>query len=118
MKQPLFAALACIMLAAPVYAEETRPEGQPSVGEHKGPHGDGHRGGRDFMKEVDTNGDEKISREEFHAKGEKMFKEADSNGDGFITKEEGKAAHEARRAKWEAKRAEFMKNKAATAKEE
>lgn len=115
MKQPIFAALACLMLAAPVFAEELRPEGPPPAGDHKGPPPGGHHGGPrgDFLKEVDANGDGKISREEFHAKGEKMFKEADTNGDGFITKEEMKAAHEARRAKWEAKRAEFMKNKAA-----
>ena len=43
-----------------------------------------HRG---FMR-MDTNGDGKISAEEFAAAGERMFARLDSNGDGKIAKDE------------------------------
>ena len=49
------------------------------------------------FKEADTNGDEKLSREEFKADIEKnieqRFANADADGDGFLTREEMKAAH-------------------------
>ena len=66
---------------------------------------DGHtnkvdRAGRamERFKKADTNGDGKLSPEEFKAafpKGDsaKRFAKADANGDGFVTPEELKAAH-------------------------
>lgn len=100
MKHPVLAALALSLLAAPAFAEHD---------------GKAHRGPDKFFEKVDTDKDGKISRAEFAAKGDEMFKEADTNNDGFITKEEGKAAHEMRRAKWQAKRAEMQKARAAKA---
>ena len=58
------------------------------------------KGGKgEFFKKADTNGDGKLSPEEFKAavtKGdaEKKFADADTNKDGFLTPEELKAAHE------------------------
>lgn len=40
------------------------------------------------LKEVDTNGDGNISKEEFMASCEKRFQKMDANGDGQITKED------------------------------
>ena len=40
------------------------------------------------MKEVDTNGDGSISKQEFMAGCEKRFQKMDANGDGQITKQE------------------------------
>lgn len=99
MNQKLFAALALTLFASPVLAEEGK-----SI--HHG------RGAEHFMKKVDTDKDGKISKPEFMAKADKHFTEADTNKDGFITAEEGKAAHEARRAKWKAMRAEYEKQNA------
>lgn len=48
------------------------------------------------MKEVDTNGDGNISKEEFMANCEKRFAKMDANGDGQITAEE----RQQMRAKW------------------
>lgn len=45
------------------------------------------------MKKADTDGDGKISRQEFLENAEQRFKRMDSDGDGFITRGEGKAAH-------------------------
>jgi Ca2+-binding EF-hand superfamily protein len=41
-----------------------------------------------FMKEVDKNGDGKISQQEFIQAAEKRFKLLDKNGDGYIEKNE------------------------------
>ena len=104
-KHPILALLALSLMATPALAEH-----------HEGQHG-GDKDGRHkaMMAKVDTDKDGKISRAEFQARGEQMFKEADANGDGFITPEEGKAAHEARREKWKARKAEYMKKREAAA---
>jgi Ca2+-binding EF-hand superfamily protein len=41
-----------------------------------------------FMKEVDKNGDGKISQQESSQAAEKRFKLLDKNGDGYIEKKE------------------------------
>ena len=48
------------------------------------------------LKEVDTNGDGNISKEEFMANCDKRFAKMDANGDGQITPEE----RQAMKAKW------------------
>lgn len=82
MKKLIGYSLLALTFAAPLYAME----------------GEGDRHAQ-HLKEVDTDGDGKVSKTEFLAKAEKRFAEADANGDGFIVKEE----HKAMRAKWKAK---------------
>lgn len=98
------AVLALVLFASPVLAEEMTTQGG-----HEGHHrpGPGH-----FLKKVDADKDGKVSKAEFTAQGDKMFGEADANKDGYITAEEMKAAHAARKAKWEAKRAEWKAKQA------
>lgn len=52
----------------------------------------------EMFKEADTNGDGKVSLDEFKAMHEKhmleRFKKLDTNGDGFIDEAERKAAHD------------------------
>lgn len=75
-----------------------------------------HKGAGHFIEKVDSDKDGKVSRAEFQAKGDAMFKEADSNNDGFITKDEAEASHAKRRAKWQARKAEWKKTHATEAK--
>lgn len=63
-----------------------------------GPHG--------MMRMADSDGDSSVTRAEFDAGVAAHFAKADANSDGQITAEERKAAHEAMRAEWKAKRAE------------
>ena len=61
-----------------------------SVAAIAGDHGHDHKG--KMMEKVDTDGDGKISKEEFMAKHEKMFTKMDVDGDGYLSKEEMKNA--------------------------
>ena len=61
----------------------------------------GHRGGGDhgaMMKQVDTNGDQMISKAEFTAAAMARFDKIDANKDGKITKDERQAQRVERRA--------------------
>lgn len=89
----LLSAAALVFQATPVLAED-------AAGKHKG----------GMFEKGDTNGDGVITQEEFLETAKKKFAEMDADGDGSITQEEGKAAHEAKRAKWKEKREE-MKSK-------
>jgi hypothetical protein len=67
------------------------PMALPSFGgAHEGPSGGGHGAGRSgpggFEKD-DSNGDGKVSRDEFTGPAD-LFAKLDSNGDGYITKDE------------------------------
>jgi opacity protein-like surface antigen len=44
-----------------------------------------------YMKQIDTNSDGSISKEEHTAFGDKMFNDADTDKNGMISKEEMKA---------------------------
>lgn len=72
----------------------------------------------DFFKSTDTNGDGKLSLEEFKVTGkgdaEKKFADADADKDGFVTADELKAAKKA--AHEAAKAAKAAKAEAAPAK--
>ncbi len=63
---------------------------------HEACHRDGQKGM--MFKEADTNGDGKVSYDEFKAmhekRGEEMFKRMDTNGDGFVDEAEKKAMHD------------------------
>lgn len=73
-------------------------------GHHTG--GRGMMGGRMAMaKMADTNNDNAISRAEFTAAALKHFDTADADKNGTVTAAERKAAHEAMRAQWQARRA-------------
>jgi len=67
-----------------------------------------------MFKEADTNGDGKISYDEFKAQHEKhmqeMFKTLDANGDGFIDEAERKAGHDKMREKMKDHRAACHKS--------
>jgi hypothetical protein len=71
----------------------------------------GHRiGGRGMgrmamARMADTNNDQAISRAEFTAAALAHFDKADADNNGTVTQAERKAAHEAMRAQWQAKRA-------------
>ena len=67
--------------------------GEGQDGGHK------HGGGAEWFKNADTNGDGKLSKEEFAAacKGgdaDAKFAAADTNKDGFLTPDELQAAHD------------------------
>lgn len=64
----------------------------------------GKRGGMRMLAMADTNGDKAISSAEFTAAAIARFDRADANGDGTLTTAERKAAREAMRAEWKAKR--------------
>ena len=81
----LMALLAAAALTGSVYAEGGAAKERP-------PKDHGQR-----FKDSDTNGDDKLSLEEFKAdivkNIEKRFENADTDKDGFLTREELKAAH-------------------------
>lgn len=69
--------------------------------------GMGHPGpGAEFMKQIDTDGDGKISDAEKQAFRDAMFAEIDTNKDGVISQDEMTAHHEAKKAEMQAKFAE------------
>ena len=74
-------------LAMPLYAEHH--DGKDGMEAHH----------KMMIKMADTNGDGKISKEEFNAVHEKMFNEIDANHDGFIDADEMAKAHQARKEK-------------------
>jgi len=81
------------LAAATAFAADT--PAAPPMGDK--PHGD-HM--KERMKEIDTNNDTAISKDEWRAKGDKMFNEMDADHDGKITPEEMKTHREAKRAEW------------------
>jgi hypothetical protein len=87
--------------------------GSPPPGDaDSGKHGGGHRGhggpgmmmGGDMFDRMDANHDGKVTLAEAEAKPLEMFDKADTNHDGIVTPEERKAAWQAMRADWKAKR--------------
>tara|TARA_Y100001947_G_scaffold133232_1_gene119929 strand:- start:122 stop:418 length:297 start_codon:yes stop_codon:yes gene_type:complete len=73
-------------------------------GKRGGKRGHHMRGGMRMLAIADTNGDKAISSAEFTAAAIARFDRADANGDGTLTTAERKAAREAMRAEWKAKR--------------
>jgi hypothetical protein len=93
MKKLMMLTAAALVISAPAAFAE--PDGKPH---HKG----------DMLEKIDTDKDGAVSKAEFLAFHEERFKEIDANGDGKISKEEG----EAKKAEWKAKRKEMMKGEA------
>lgn len=94
-------AIALILQAAPVLAQEDGHEG-------------GHKG--KMFEKHDTNGDGVISKDEFLSHSESRFQEMDVNGDGSISKEEGQAHRDAKRERYQEfkeKRKTFRENSGA-----
>lgn len=65
----------------------------------------GMRGGMGMAKLADTNNDGAVSQAEFTAGALKMFDAADADKNGTVTQAERKAARDAMKAKWQARRA-------------
>lgn len=86
-----YAGIAAVALALPMVAQA-----EP-----------GKRGGKGMhLAMMDTDADGNITREAAEAAIAGKFARIDANADGFVSQEEMKAHHEARRAEWQAKRAE------------
>ena len=90
-------------------AQRQRPDGAVA-GKRDGMRGH-HRGGRGMMggrmgmaKSADTNNDNAISRAEFTAASLARFAKMDADNNGTVTAAERKAAREAMRAEWQARR--------------
>ena len=79
MKKLLAITAVAICLSAPAYAND---KNNSSKAEWKADY---------YMKQIDTNNDGSISKEEHTAFGEKMFTDADTDKNGMISKEELKA---------------------------
>ncbi|SNS37056.1 EF-hand domain-containing protein [Sphingopyxis indica] len=82
-------------------------DGERGMRGHHGMRGGHHgmSGGRDMMMKADTDGDKAISQAEFQTAALARFDAADTNKDGQVTAEERRAARDAMRAQWKAKRA-------------
>ena len=91
-------------------AQRMAERGQSAdAGERRG-RGKHHRGMRGMMAKADTNGDGRLTLQEFQTHALARFDRADADSDGTVTQAERKAAHEAMRAQMaerrEARRAE------------
>ena len=68
-------------------------------------HGGNHEGKKykhrhkNMMKKMDTDGDGKVSRDEFMKHAEDKFARKDANGDGFISEEEHNQCHRHKKGK-------------------
>lgn len=102
MRRGIWIALVAALVAFPlvVIAQDAGPDpgpggGGPGPGAGGGPRGGGF--GQQFLREYDTNGDGKISKEEWAD----AFAKMDLDGDGFVTQEElQKFAEQQREQYW------------------
>ena len=73
----------------------------------------GHRGGAAMAARADTNGDGRLTLQEFQTAALTRFDRADADKNGTVTQEERKAARDAMRAEMRAKKAERMEQRRA-----
>lgn len=71
--KPLIAAATALLLSATALAAQ--PQGAAGAG----------RGPGDMIKQMDVNGDGKVTRAEFDANSRAMFARMDRNGDGVLS---------------------------------
>ena len=101
---------ATLLVGAAVQASFAAPQGNDGMGGGHG--GRWHRPGFSpevayvrMLKQFDTNGDMKISKDELKAGVDKIFDQIDTNKDGEITPAEVKAYRQERIKEWRAERA-------------
>ncbi|SDG75519.1 EF-hand domain-containing protein [Alloyangia pacifica] len=73
--KPLIAAATALLLSATALAAQ--PQGTAGNGPGRGP--------GDMIKQMDANGDGKVTRAEFDANSRAMFTRMDRNGDGVLS---------------------------------
>ncbi len=76
--KPLIAAATALLLSATALAAQ--PQGGPAAGPGRGP--------GDMIKQMDANGDGKVTKTEFEANARAMFARMDRNGDGVLSGDE------------------------------
>ncbi|WP_404479771.1 hypothetical protein [Novosphingobium sp. BL-52-GroH] len=92
------------------------PDGRGDHDRHggRGGHGfgrGGHGGMMAMARDADANKDGAISQAEFMAAAMKRFDAEDTNHDGQVTKAEREAAHAAKKARWDARKADKKADK-------
>ncbi|UWU21468.1 EF-hand domain-containing protein [Rhizobium sp. CB3060] len=116
-KKLLLAGLsATLLVGAAVQASFAAPQAHDGMG---GPGGRWHRPGFSpevvyvrMLKQFDTNGDMKISKDEVKAGVDKIFDQIDTNKDGEITPGELRAYRKERIKEWKAERAKGAEDQA------
>ncbi|MEF0940157.1 EF-hand domain-containing protein [Rhizobium sp. BR 362] len=108
-KKLLLAGLSATLLVGAAQASFAAPQGNDGTG---GPGGRWHRPGFSpevayvrMLKQFDTNGDMKISKDEVKTGVDKIFDEIDTNKDGQITPGELRAYRKERVKQWKAEHA-------------
>lgn len=89
MKKALTFASAALVLAG------LTTVGAANASHHKGDHGDKPHHGKGMIKQMDSNGDGIVSKEESLAFVEMLYSTADTDGDGNLTIDEMRAHHKA-----------------------
>lgn len=108
-------ALGFLAFAAPaVHAEDVQSGSEAAAPMMKGqgvPSSALKLKGKKMMQKIDTNGDGKISKDEYMAMSAARFKNMDTNHDGFLSPEEHKAAHQEMKDKMQERKQNMKQRK-------